>query len=343
MTGNERTSAAALPAGLIAGGERFDLLTPVLRSCPVLDVRGQAGMPQAAAWPNVPWFDDARVLLSQPGLQVAIVASSTRADVEAAAMAAERGLHVWRLPPLGRTFGEAIETVRLAKRASAVYCVASWWEHVVDHAWREIQWPGEFTPLFTELRVSARGPALSSWRVSPGDAGGGALASDGGAMLEALVAVRGLPESIVAAVGHYRHEAARATHEAEDTAIAVLRYAAGGLAVVRTAWDLWPLEQQTVHHGQNATVTLTDGEVRVADAAGTVVDRHPLPGDFLANELLRFANLVRGNARDQAAAALERHLAVNALLESTYLAARTNHPESPHRLYEAQGWPEPRS
>jgi len=343
MTDNERASQGPLAAGLIASGERLAALTPVLRACPVLEVRAQAGMPQGAALPDIPWFDDTRVLISQPGLQIILLASSTRVDVEAGATAAEHGLHVWRLPPLARSFGEAVETARRAKRADAVYHVASWWEHVVDHAWREIQWPGEFKALFSELRISAQGPALHSWRASLADAGGGALASDGYPMLEALVAVRGLPESIVGAVGHYRNEAARAAREAEDAGVAILRYAGGGAAVIRAAWDLWPIEQQTVHHGQDATVTLTDGEVRVADATGTVVDRHALPGDFLGAELLRFVDLVRGNARDRAVAALERHLAVSALLETIYLSAQTNHPESPRRLYEAQGWPEPRS
>ncbi len=39
--------------------------------------------------------------------------------------------------------------------------------------------------------------------------------------------------------------------------------------------------------------------------------------------------------------ALERHLAVTALLEALYLSARTGQPETPRKFYEVQKWPEP--
>jgi hypothetical protein len=59
-------------------------------------------------------------------------------------------------------------------------------------------------------------------------------------------------------------------------------------------------------------------------------------------ELERFVAAVR--EPDSAASqevTLERHMAVSALLQATYLSARTGQPESPLKLYEVQGWPEP--
>lgn len=339
---NERTPQSPLRAGLLAEGERLDLVAAAIRACPLLELCGQSGMPQAAGLPDLPWVDDTRVLIAQPDLQAVLLATSTRADAELGAMAAERGLHVWRLPPLARSFAEATEIATRIKRCTAIYRVASWWEYVADHAWHELDWPDSFEPVFSELRISVPGPTRQSCRASVNESGGGVLASDAYAMLEALVAVRGLPESVTAATGKYGNEASAVARETEDTAVAILRYADGGTALIRATWNP-PYEQRTVHQGPAALVTLTDEEASVADAEGTITDRRPLPGEFLASELLRFLELVRGDARDRAAAAIERHVAVSALLETIYLAARTNHPESPRKFYEVQGWPLPRS
>ncbi len=170
----------------------------------------------------------------------------------------------------------------------------------------------------------------------------GALIYAGYDLLEALVALRGLPDSVTAIIGNYRGGNSP-TRETEDTSTALLRYPAGGSAIIRVTWDLPPTSARLVHFSATHRVELTADEVILADVAGNTQDRQPLGGDYLAGELSRFVELVRNRARDRALLPLERHLAVSALLETIYLAARTGHPESPAKLYEAQRWPGPRS
>ena len=346
MTGlpnNEQKTQGPLRIGLIADGPGLDSLAAVIDACLLIQPLGQAGMPPSAGLPEVPRFEDPRVLLAQPGLEAVMLATSTRNDVALATMASERGLHVWRLPPLARSFAEATEVAARVKKLATVYRVASWWEYVTDHVWHELQWPADFTPLFSDLRVSVRGPLPTAWRARLADAAGGALANAGYSLLEALVAVRGLPDRVAGVIGKCRQGATGPARETEDTAAAILHYADGGTAVVRATWDLPPFEQQMTHHGRTNSAALTDEEVVLTDAEGNILDRRPLPGEFVASELLRFVEFVRGQARDRATAPLERHLAVNALLEAAYLAARTGHPESPRKFYQVQGWPEPRT
>jgi predicted dehydrogenase len=342
-TNNDRSSPARLRVGLIAEGERLALVAPAVQACPLVQLCGQSGMPQTAALPDIPWFDDRRQLIGHPDVQAVLLATTTRGDLGLGAMALERGLPVWRLPPIARSFAEAAELAAAVARQTTVYRVASWWEHVENHAWRELQWPDDFQPILSELRVAVRGPDPQSWRCNLAEAGGGVLTHDAYGWLEALVAVRGLPETLCATVARQRVAPGAAPRETEDAALATLRYAGDGSAALRAAWDAPPFEQTLTHHGHSATVTLNADEVTLLDAAGTLRDRHPLPTDFLAGELHRFAEWVGGDAHARAAAALERHLAVSALLETIYLSARTNHPESPRKLYEAQGWPLPRS
>ncbi|MEW6252224.1 MAG: Gfo/Idh/MocA family oxidoreductase [Planctomycetota bacterium] len=342
MANNENRLQGPLRAGLIADAERIASLAAAVEQCDLLTPLAQAGMPQAAAAPRVPWLDDPRVLLANPELEAVLLASSTRQNASLAAAAAGRGLHVWHLPPLACTFAEGAEAVARAKRAESVWRVASWWEYVFEHVWHEVAWPADFQPLYSELRVSVRGPAHDSWRAGVAETAGGALADAGYRMLEVLVAGRGLPETAGGTVGQYRTPAPAATGAAEDTTLAILGYRSG-TALVRAAWDQPPFGQQLLHTSAAVTALLTEEELVLLDRDGETLDRRPLPGGFLAQELLRFAEAVRGQARDRALATLDRHLAVSAVLEAVYLSARTGHAESPRKYYQVLGLPEPRS
>ena len=336
----QRGTRSSAPTGLVALTEDLESVIAAIRACPALELVGQAGMPQADALPDLPWFDDPRVLITDTRVQAVVLATSTRGDTELAATAVANDVHVWRRPPMGRNFAEAAEVAGLVKRQATVYDVASWWAHVADPAWNELNWPDGFEPTFSEIRVSAPGPPEESWRRSARDTAGGALANDGYALLEALVATRSFPESAAAAVGTYRADR-NTTPNAEDTALAMLRYADGGIASVRVTWDLSPTAHELIHHGRRATASLTMEDVTLLNAAGEMHDQRPVPSPFLAASLQRFAEYVRVDARDRAAVSVDRHLAVSAILETIYLAARTNHPEAPRKLYEVQGWPAP--
>jgi predicted dehydrogenase len=221
--------------------------------------------------------------------------------------------------------------------------VASWWEFVSTSAWSELNWPSHYEFDISEVRISAPGPAQASWKTRSAQAAGGVLADSAAySMLEALVATRGLPESVSACGGSYRRTMDDGTQaETEDTAVALLRYHGGGLAWIRATWNAPPFEQVLVHHGEGLSVSLTDQQATLMDGTGAVLDTRPLPPNYLAEELARFADQVAGQARERSSRALERHLAVSALLEATYLAARTNQPESPRKLYEVMNLPEP--
>lgn len=346
MTNRNNEPATAPPrlrVGLIADADEAPDYADALRACPAMELCAQAGMPQDAAPTDVHWFDDTRVLIAQGGIDALVIATSPRLGVQTGDTAAAHGVHVWRPPPLGRSFAEAIEVARRTQLVEVVYRVASWW----DHAGEGIRWAlgfeGGCEPVFSEVDVSATGPPLPSWRSSQAHAGGGVLACDAYAPLEALTAVRGLPESVVSVIGKCRRRPAQAPRETEDVASAILRYEGAGLAGVHATWDLPPFRQTTLHHGKETSVRYGDSSVAVLAADGRVLAERPLPTGFLAAEMGRFASEIRGEERpEQAETRINRHLAVSALLEATYLSARTEHPEIPRRLYEAQKWPEPK-
>jgi predicted dehydrogenase len=341
-TDNETPAAAPLRVGLLADGDEAPRYAAAVRQCPRLELCACAGMPQGSAPDGAEWFDDTRVLLARSGLDALVIGSSPRVGVSVGEMALDHGVPVWRPPPLGRNFAEAIEVARRLKTTEVVYRVASWWEHVES----ELRWALGFDagrePVFSEVHVSAAGPPLQSWRSSQVDAGGGVLACDAYAALEALIAIRGLPESAVGVIGKCRRRSSEPPRETEDVAHAILRYENDGVGCVRATWDIAPTGQTTRHHGSESSMRYDETAVAVLNPDATVLEQRPLPSGMLAAEMSRLASDIKSPAAPQATNKRnERHLAVSALLETIYLSSRTGHPETPRRLFEVQKWPQP--
>lgn len=335
------SAAESIPVGVIADP---DVLPALLAACPAAGLRVTAlsGAPQSSAPPGVTWFDDTRVLIAQGGATAVLLAGSPRDGVELAALAFDAGLHVWRLPPLGRSFAEATESVLRARGEERRYRIASAWEPIRDHIRALTTRNNGAHPVFSDIHVSRCGPPLASWRASQVDAGGGVLAQHAYAALETLVAMRGLPESVSAATTRCRRRSGQAPRETEDVAGAVMRYETG-VAVVRATWDMPPFSTLASHQGPEGGLQLTTERAARFDVAGVCVEEIRLPTEFLPNELARFARELRGLVGpEESQAAIERHLAVSALLEAVYLSARTGQPESPRHRYEVQKWPETR-
>lgn len=326
--------------GLIADDEDAIRFAEALRANPAFELIAVGGMSQETLAGVASWHDDLRVLVAQGGVEALVIASSPRVGVRMAEVAAAYGVHVWRPPPLGRGFAEAVEAARTIKNSESVHRIGSWW----DHAAAEIEWAlshsNDRGPLYSDVWVSAAGPTLQSWRSSAVDSAGGVLATDAYAHLEALAAARGVPESVSGAISRRLPPTFATRRETEDVAGAILRYEDNGLAIVRTTWDTPPFGAETRHHGCASSVVYTDDRVAVLGAEGRAEEERMLPGGCVAAELERFADEIRGRA-EPSPAAITRHLTVSAILETVYLSARTGQPEQPRRLFEVQKWPEP--
>lgn len=336
----KRINDRQIRVGLVAPAERAPQFVEALRGNTHFVIAAQAGMPQSAALPAIEWFSDQRVLAAQGGIDLLIACAAPRAMVDLSAIAAAHAVHLWRMPPPGRSFAETTEIVQRHRAAGLVYRIASWWDMVADALRTCLEHADGLRPLLSEVYVRAAGPTLEQWPASQVDFGGGVLAADAYGMLEALVAVRGLPDSLVASTGRFRRAAAGAPRETEDVALAILRYEGGGLGMIRAAWDIQPFKQTTLHHSADRSMRFTLEEVALVDASWRRMVQRPLPRDLLLSELAILAGEIRGD-RDRTQGQ-ERHIAVAALLEAAYLSARTGQPESPQKLYDVQKWPVPR-
>lgn len=338
---HETAAPPKLRVGLVAAPEHTPRLAHAIASCDDLLLTAQAGADRAALTAGAEWFDDRRVLIAQGPVDAVVLAVSPRVDTELTGTAAEHGKHIFRLPPLGRGFADVVEVVRRAQTCGVVLRGLSRWEHIAAAAHWALTREESFRPVLSELRFSGPGPGLDSCWSSLVDSGGGVLPGAAYALLESLVAVRGLPEYVSAVVGRCRALPHSAKRETEDVATALLRYEGGGMATIRAAWDVLETESVLLHHGATQTVRQVDSHVALLGAAGDELQRREFTGDWLVEELRRFVRDARTPAalreRDETT---ERHVAVSALIEASYLSARTGQPEAPRKLYEVQGWPD---
>ncbi len=337
-TGN---NAAAFRVGLVADESAAARLIAAVLGCDGLQLAAQAGMPRKNAAGEVPWIDDARVLLTREDIDALLIATAPGLTVELLAQAAAQRTPVWCLPPAGRTFAELTESIGLIRAARIVGRIASWWDLVAEHFDWALRRTDHFRVWAAELYISSPASQPASWQADRGRAGGGVLLHDCYDLLEAAIAILGVPESVHAATGWTRRGDASGA-AAEDLALGILRFESGALLGLRATRGVPPYAAQLVQHGPDYSIRATAERLAIVDAQGAVRESRLLPSAWLGQELERFGQLVRGGeTTGEATATQERHVAMAAVLEAMYLSARTGQPESPQSFYEVQKWPDP--
>lgn len=295
--------------------------------------------PRAAA---VEWLGDARDLLEQARVQALVLAGPTRDALELSRAALDRGIHVWRRPPLGRDIAEAIAAAKQAQRARVVLQIGTWW-HVVRALAAHLTAASPAAGSSIELFVSAIPPPNNHWRSLRAEAGGGVLLQEGYALLEAMLEIGRLPDAVYGVTGRGRRDGATASRDTEDWAAALFRYAEGGSALVRCGWNSGPAEARLVRHSGTDSLLIEPERVLHTDANGRPIQEIKLPAGLLQLQMREFArSIVQEKGPDEALHTLHRHVAASAVMEAVYLSARTSQPESPRNLYELHDWPEPR-
>ena len=329
--------------GLVADTEEVGRFVGLLKRAAGLQLTACAGFPRDIAPEEATWYDDYRVMIAQGGLDLLVLATSPRTAVTVGHIAVEHGVNVWRRPPLGRNFAEAVEVARRLKTSHSGYRISSWWEFA-EKPVRLLHKAAfaESAPLLSEVRIGAAGPESASWRSVSTTAGGGVMSQDAYFALEALCALRGLPMGVFGWIGKCRERATGVLRETEDMGTAVLRYSDDGVAMVRAGWDIPPFGETTRHIGSHSELDYDTSGVARLDTSGNEVERLELPREHAELEMQRVVTWIdKPENAERSHRAIERHLMVSAVLEAMYLSARTGQPEDPRRLFEVQKWPAP--
>ncbi len=338
----ERNNAGSrrLRVGLICDAPRGAELAAAIQRVPEAELVAVAGERFDVGEATAPRFDDPRALVVQGGVEAVVVAVATRAAVELAEIAAEAGVHVWRPPPLARSFAEAVHVASRRKSRPTLYRVASWWDHAAEHVLETGARLGSGATTMASLDVRCGAPPARHWSRRRAESGGGVVLNSAYDALLTLVALRGLPATVWSAALSAGGGAEGAVEQVEHACCAALLFGDGGLGTIRAAWDCAPEVCRLELVGGGGRLEVTNVDVHAWSASGAAVGGSGLCADYRAADVARFFAEVRGG-RVQAPEALDLHLAAGALVESMYLSSVTGQPESPRKQYEVQQWPVP--
>ena len=282
-------------------------------------------------------YDDFRAFVLGEQLEALLVASPPFVCHEVLRLAASQRIPVWRTPPLARNLGEAVQLKRQFAEADTPL--------VVGRAWEQESTRERLDDLGEQLGTIFLGHAqiIGSWDADldwHGDlerAGGGVLIAQGYEAVDLVVTHMGLPD-VVSAGTALTPSPPEIPHryDTEDTAVVLMQYASGGLASITLCRTAAPDVWQVMLHGDRGSISLDRSRLIRWSCDGREQRRTTWETDNAWSAgIENFLRALRTDAKCGSTAT--EHLAVVAVIEAAYLAARTGEPESPMRLFELQG------
>jgi predicted dehydrogenase len=309
--------------------------------------RNPTAAEQAGRSAGVPAYSDNRSLLAETRPKAVYLAVPPMAGPELIAACAERGIAVWKEPPLARNLDEGIALVRRMQKAGLKLAVGTQRRFATGYrkAWELRDRVG---PVFLARAhyLFNRGPELG-WRSDKASAGGGALLELGYHSLDLMIWLLGMPDEVYglsARAGRSRTEQTdgptERVYDTDDTAAALLRFSGGAMASVVTTRSSGPVSEELSLHGRSGSLTANSEMCMLRDPDGNARDgvrSEDGPVAVLRRQAEAFAAAVTSDSPTYECSGLENLLTL-AVVEAIYLSDSTSQPENPSRLLASRGF-----
>jgi predicted dehydrogenase len=304
---------------------------------------------RAAAEHHCEAYSDYRQLIVQNQLDCLLIAAETHTCDEQLKAALKKKFHVLKIAPLGRTFEESRECVRLAQREGVQLAVAHPARFQSNFmALHEMIAQGRLEHVFligASCSFSAADPP--GWRADPELAGGGVLLHDCYPLFDQLLLSFPLPEQVYALKTNQAPDKQQRLYLTEDTALVCLRFndALMGSVVATRRHGIGPHRVRIEVHAKEALLIVTENQVelRTRDGRGALKRRYKEEEQVATERLLSsFARSLQDPDQFPPVGSGAENLRIMAMLESAYLSARTGFPEEPARILQLAG-PSPRA
>lgn len=279
-------------------------------------------------------YEDYRSLIletSHAGLDVLIVSLEPFQSLEFVEMAASRGIAVFHKAPWARTVAEARRLIDLFAKRSCPLVVSRWWQ---------------FEPAFEPLADMAQqcghvfaatasihtNDTSAGWRGDARRAGGGVLLNGAYEILDMLVHVMGMPESVYAQCGFGTEPGSARSYDTEDFAYLSLCLPHDRKASVVCSRGAAESDWRVSFYGTQGTVEVSQDRLIYTPRDGGAPQQHKVWAKYpIVHAIGAFAETLTDDRKSRQSTAKE-HLATVALIQAAYLSAKTGEPESPSRM-----------
>jgi predicted dehydrogenase len=334
-----------LPVAVIGVGGFGGLVLQGLLASDAVKVVGvadrDARAAEAAAAPaKLPAYTDNRSLLAETHPAAVYLAVPPPAAVEVIGTCAEHGVCVWKEPPLARDLEEGVALVGLMEKAGLKLAVGTQRRFARGYrrAWELRRHVGKVFLARAHYLFHWGGDL--GWRADKVTAGGGALLELAYHSLDLMLWMLGVPEEVYGLTARSGGEGLAPIHDTDDTAAAMLRYAADSMATIVTTRSSGPVSEELSLHGQAGSITACSEWCTLRGPDGNILDsaRDELgPVDLFRRQGEAFAAAVSQRATRYECSARENLLTL-AVIEAIYLSDKTSQPENPMRLLTNRGW-----
>jgi predicted dehydrogenase len=283
--------------------------------------------------------DDHRQLIVESagvGLDAVFVALPASEAPECVRLAARHGLAVLVVPPYARAFDTAEELAGLFPDQRPLI-VARTWEH--EPAYAAL---GDLPAIAGHVFV-VHGHLVENvadapeWLGNAQQAGGGVLSHGAYELVDAVVTLMGVPDAVFAAAGFAVPPGQARPYDTEDAASVVFRYSDDRIAGITCRRARLGGGWRLTLAGDQATVAVTEGSLRVTDTAGQVVTQAVVEtANRFVPQVGSMATTLAAGTVPQSSRATD-HRETLATLEAAYLSVRTGQPESPRGFLDLAG------
>jgi len=279
-------------------------------------------------------YEDYRSLVvetARTGVDLLVVALEPFESIEYVELAAAQGMAVFHKAPFARHTREAHRLIRrFAENRRPLMVSRSW----------------QLEPAFAHLKEVCRGKehvyaataevmttdTSLGWRGDATRAGGGVLLNGAYRVVDLLVAVLGMPETVYAQCASAGEPGAPRKYDTEDVAIVSLGFSKDRIACItamrkaaESTWNVRLLEAAQ-------TIELAGDHLTLTDREGGLIERHTVWTKHRAVHALRAFAEVGADVGQVTSCKAEEHLGTIAVIEAAYLSAKTGERESPGRL-----------
>jgi predicted dehydrogenase len=348
-----------LVIGVLGLDRRAVCVLECLSKLDVFDLHAVAGgdtahAEQIAAKYQCRSFDDYRQFILQSPLDWLVIGAPLHRCIDYVRMALKKGMHILKLPPMARTFEEAVELAALARQNKVRLCVANpgrYSQHFIRLRERLTQEHADhpfMVRVYCDIGLlkgedSQRLPLDPDhekvWITDQSLAGGGVLLHSAYGLVDQLVAVLNMPQQVYALCSSTASAKQQLHHLAEDRTLVSLRFDEGLMAdmVALRYWDDREPHERITVYCTGKTYIMTPALLRVCDIHGRELE-HMTFDDSVHISLTRLLEaLAHNHIHPQEHPFLcdcEVNLKNMAVIEAAYMSARTGVPEEPARIYD---------
>jgi predicted dehydrogenase len=281
-------------------------------------------------------YDDYRQLIMQNQFDCLLVAAGIHSCDEHIKMAIKKKTNILKLAPLARNFQEAAEFVRLAEGENIKFAIANPRRFARSYVTlREFLQQGGLEQIFFITAFCAVGnEEAGAWQTDPKLAGGGVLLRNCYQMIDQIVWSMAMPQQVYCLNTNTASDRQQRSYLTEDTAVVTMKFSDSFFGNLIVGKVFGPEFEVLRVYGKDKILRVSNDRFIISDSPGQMSE-----AEYDDSELTRYRALLNNFAlsilvpdKNKLCSSARENLNDMAVIEASYLSARTGMPEEPGRI-----------